>query len=253
MLTVSIVSHGQGTIAQRVLDDLAQEGEALRRVIVTRNVPEAWTPHLAHPSAELVVIDHAAPRGFGANHNAAFTRCDTPFFAALNPDLMLGGARLSRLLPRFDDETLGALTPLIVNPAGAREDFARDLMTLRNLVRRRLHRPPGRITWVAGICLLLRAKTLRAIGGFDEAFFMYCEDVDLCDRLALAGWNIGIDEDVCVTHDARRRSLRDPRHFAWHVQSLLRYWGSETFRQRLRTNRQAGRVINLKSGGLERA
>ncbi len=229
MLTASLVSHRQGDIAQRVLDDLAVMDRRLTKVIVTRNVAEAWEPRLAHPSAALVVIDNPRPKGFGANHNAAFARCRDPFFAVLNPDLRFGGADLCALLPRFDDAGLALLAPTIVGPDGAAADFARDLMTLPNLVRRHLGAPPGPAAWLAGMCLVIRSAAFRAVGGFDERYFLYCEDADLCGRLVLEGWRIGAEPTLRVVHDARRRSLRSAGHLAHHVASLLRYWASGAF------------------------
>jgi len=229
LLTVSIVSHRQGELAQRVLDDLARTDARLSMLVVTRNVPEPWTPRWRHPSAPMVVIDNARPKGFGANHNAAFARCKTPFFAVLNPDLSFHDANLAAILPRFDDPALAAASPTILNPSGEPADFARDLMSLPNLVRRHLGRPPGPIAWVAGICLVLRSEAFRRIGGFDERYFMYCEDADLCGRLVLAGWRFAVDPELRVVHDARRRSLRSPRRFLYHVHSLLRYWASPSF------------------------
>jgi len=230
LLTVSIVSHRQGDLAQRVLDELARGDARLSRVVVTRNLPEPWTPQWRHPSASLVLIDNPRPRGFGANHNSAFARCETPFFAVLNPDLSFGRTMLADILPAFDDPSLGAASPLILDPSGEPADFARELMTLPNLLRRRLGRPPRRVDWLAGMCLVVRSDAFRAIGGFDERYFLYCEDADLCGRLALAGWRIAVDRGLSVVHDARRRSLRSPRHFLHHVRSLLKYWASDSFR-----------------------
>ena len=245
MLTVSVVSHGQGGLAQRVLDDLSAMDARVAHVIVTRNVPEDWTPRLAHASARLSVVDNDRAKGFGANHNAAFRACDTAFFAVLNPDLAFRGTNLPDLLRAFDDEAVGVATPTILDPDGRVADFARDLMTLPNLVRRHSGAPPrpGPPAWIAGMCLVFRSRALRDVGGFDERYFLYCEDADLCDRLALRGWTLAIDPALRVVHDARRRSLRSPARFAHHVASLLRYWRTPSFwrrRARLAGEREGG-------------
>jgi N-acetylglucosaminyl-diphospho-decaprenol L-rhamnosyltransferase len=247
LLTVSLVSHQQGDLAQRALDGLARADARLTKTIVTRNLPESWTPRWEHPQASLVVVDNPQPKGFGANHNAAFVHCTTPFFAVVNPDLSFAEANLPDILPLFDDPRLGAATPTVLNPAGEKEDIARDLMSLPNLVRRHLGRPPGTIAWVAGICLVLRSDAFRMVGGFDERYYMYCEDADLCGRLALAGWHFAIDPMVRVVHDARRQSLRKPRHFLYHVDSLLRYWAGRSFwaQRRLLAERSASTADGL--------
>jgi len=66
------------------------------------------------------------------------------------------------------------------------------------------------------------------MGGFDERYFMYCEDVDLCLRLRLAGLRL-VRAPVSVVHAGRGASRRSAVHLAWHVRSLLRLWCSRSF------------------------
>jgi GT2 family glycosyltransferase len=84
-----------------------------------------------------------------------------------------------------------------------------------------------------GFFLLLRAEAFQAVRGFDENYFMYCEDVDLSIRLQLAGWRLA-QGDATVTHVNHAASHRNLRHLAWHVSSLLRLWRSPVYAQVLR-------------------
>ena len=68
------------------------------------------------------------------------------------------------------------------------------------------------------------ASAFRAVGGFDSRFFLYYEDVDLCARLRLAGFDIQVVTTAQVIHDARRDSHRRLRYFAFHVTSIWRYF-----------------------------
>ena len=61
-------------------------------------------------------------------------------------------------------------------------------------------RPHERVDWVSGACFAVRRQVWEQVGGFDERFFMYCEDVDLCLRVRQAGFRIGYSADVTVTH-----------------------------------------------------
>jgi hypothetical protein len=67
------------------------------------------------------------------------------------------------------------------------------------------------------------------VGGFDEGFFMYCEDFDICARLRLAGWPLAFMPQVQVVHAAQQLSHRSLRHFRWHISSLARMWSSANF------------------------
>jgi GT2 family glycosyltransferase len=77
--------------------------------------------------------------------------------------------------------------------------------------------------------LLARSKAFAAVGGFDERFFMYCEDADLSIRLQLAGWRVRQIPDASVVHAAQRASRGSTRHVLWHVSSLSRHWASAAF------------------------
>jgi hypothetical protein len=72
--------------------------------------------------------------------------------------------------------------------------------------------------------MLFRAEAFQDIGGFNEEFFLYYEDVDICARLWKAGWKVVLHPGVSVIHDAQRASRHNPRHMAWHLSSMARYF-----------------------------
>ena len=236
-ITLSIVSHRQRALVAALLRDIAAfDSDRIAAIVLTRNVPE---PDIDIPSTlrdRVTVIDNPTPRGFGANHNAAASRCETALFAILNPDLRLRADPFDALARAFEDSRgadLGIVAPTIVSIAGEPEDAARSIITPWRLVRRRLlgrdRVPSARPDWLAGMFLLVRASAFRRVGGFDERYFMYCEDFDLCARLALASWRFAVNPDVTVVHDAQRASRGSFQHLRWHVTSLLRMWTSSAF------------------------
>jgi GT2 family glycosyltransferase len=83
--------------------------------------------------------------------------------------------------------------------------------------------------WIPGLFMLFRSEAYREIGGFDERFFMYGEDFDICARTQLAGWKLQVAEDLLARHDAQRASRSSHRHLYWHVTSLLKVWSSAAF------------------------
>ncbi len=233
MMTLSIVSHRQQPLVSTLLEDLARIASPLvSAIVVTHNVVE---PPAAVPAALAAVttsIDNAAPKGFGANHNAAFARCTTPYFVVLNPDIRLTADPFPPLLARLAGG-VALVAPRIVTPAGREEDAARELITPWRLIEHRVfareRRAAADFDWLAGMFLVVRSDAFRTLGGFDERYFMYCEDFDLCARLRLAGWRIARAASVTVVHDAQRASHRSTRHLAWHVASLVKMWLSPTF------------------------
>jgi GT2 family glycosyltransferase len=232
MICISIVSHGQADIAARFLHALKRLAPALvTQVIYTRNIPERDTPPVDLGHIGLSVVDNVQPRGFGQNHNSAFARCEQPFFCVVNPDIVLQSDPFPELHRCLADETLGLVAPLVTTPGLTIENTARSLYTPPELIRQKL-RPRNfgaSPHWLAGMFMLFRSDAYRAIGGFDERYFLYIEDVDICTRLRLAGWQLKQCPKSSVIHDARKQSHRSLKYTSWHIAGMLRYWASPAF------------------------
>ena len=85
--------------------------------------------------------------------------------------------------------------------------------------------------WANAALLLFHSVAYQRIQGFDEAYHMYCEDVDICLRLQLAGYRLAEAQDACVVHAGQRASHRQWRHLGWHLRSLWRLWQSPAYQQ----------------------
>jgi GT2 family glycosyltransferase len=232
-VTISVVSHGQTGMIANLLTDLTRiETRGIAKLILTLNIPEPLPEMLERLPFETLVLRNPRPVGFGANHNAAFKHCTSPWFAILNPDLRLESDFVASVLQHAEpaDALLG---PRVLDNYGVTADATRRLLTPWQLVRRTLgQREPaaGRETdWLAGICVILRSEAFAAVGGFDERFYMYLEDADLCLRLRLAGWRIQSIADATVRHAAQRASRHSLRHLRWHLASLAKHWLSATY------------------------
>jgi hypothetical protein len=231
-ITISVVSHAQNALANQLLDDLERWCPTRIAVVVTENVRDAVALQVsrAHP---VDVIANAAPKGFGANHNAAFARCATPFFCVANPDIRLASDPFPGLLATLGDEAAGVAGPLVRSPQGTIEDSARRFPTLGLLAAKLVSAPRGPdyssrdgaidVDWVAGMFMLFRSDAYRLVGGFDEAYFLYYEDADICRRLHQHGRRVMYAPAAAVVHDARRGSRRTPRLARHHAASMLRF------------------------------
>lgn len=233
-LTISIVSHGHGLLLQNLIRDLNSVPELSGvTVIVTLNLRSEDFDEHEFDKLQLLVVRNQTPRGFGENHNCAFKHCSTPWFAVLNPDLQIHENPFSHLLAEAErDARIGLVVPRMINPQGRLEDSVRANLTPLAVLRRRLLRhgsesiPEHRFRWYAGMFLLLRSSAFAAVNGFDDRFFLYCEDYDLCARLHLQSFRIVQDASVAVVHDARRHSRMYFRYFWLHIRSLARVWTS---------------------------
>ena len=243
-LVVSVVSHGHQLQVQTLLNDLAQFSAAtVARVVLTLNQPEAepQAPAAGWPFV-LQIVHNARPLGFGANHNRALAGAAEPFVCVLNPDVRWNGSDpLWAMVQAAAQPGVGCTYPAQFDEAGNRQDSERDLPTPIALLRRHmLRRREARVDWVNAACLVLPQSVWQRLAGFEEAYFMYCEDVDLCLRLRLAGLAL-VRTPAQVVHAGQRASHRRWAHLRWHVQSLLRLWRSPVYRQACQLLRAQGK------------
>lgn len=187
----------------------------------TDGVPEA----AAREHEDVEFLDTGGNIGYGAGMNAGarFARAhgvDDEFFLIANPDVTFSEGSLDELIAcarRHPDAA--AVGPRIVEPDGSNYPSARAVPTLLTGIGHALfgtiwpsnpwsrayrddadmdsERPAG---WLSGSCLLVRWAAFEQIGGFDERYFMYLEDVDLGDRFVRAGWRNIFCPTAVITH-----------------------------------------------------
>lgn len=234
-IVVSVVSHGQGQLVANLLEDLSVSCDYSKlRVIVTINIPE---PLPFAPNSfpfPVFLVQNVAPKGFGANHNAAFNIMEGDVFCVLNPDIRLTEDPFPVLLKSLDETQGGLVAPLSVNPLGLPDGNARWMINpfriLRRIVKlgKRLDYEIGTSLiapdWIAGMFMLFSSSAFADVGGFDERYYMYCEDADICVRLHNRGHGIWLIPVTRVIHDARAASHRNIRHLWWHISSLTRFF-----------------------------
>jgi GT2 family glycosyltransferase len=201
----------------------------VERVVVTENIPERMD---YSGDRRVEVLRNLQPRGYGSNQNAALRTATTPFVCVLNPDIRLAGNPFPALLEALRDELVAASAPVITTPDGKREDSARRFPTLVSLAGKALGLADGTYAqtkeaenpdWLAGMFLLLKSPVFLEVGGFDERYFLYYEDVDLCRRLRRRGHSLRQVQTVHAVHAARRASRSDRRHAHWHLVSMARF------------------------------
>lgn len=232
-VTVSIVSHGQGEMVAALLRDLAGCA-AVHQVLLTQNIPEPEIDCPASLRPRLVLIHNDRPKGFAANHNQAFRQCKTILFAVVNPDIRLGPDPFPQLIETAMEDGCGLASPSVRNPEGTIEDSARCFPTPIRLLAKLLDLGDGRyvvvdkvpvaVEWTAGMFQVFRADVFRDLNGFDEGYFLYYEDVDICVRLWQTGRRVMFLPGISVIHAAQRASRRRPRYMAWHLSSMARYF-----------------------------
>jgi len=232
-VTLSVVSHRQNALVNQLLGDVRRHCADRVALVLTENISDPTPLATRALSCPVERIGNDQVRGFGANHNAAFARCRTPYFCVCNPDIRLQSDPFPALSQALAGEQVSVAGPLVRNPAGRIEDSVRRFPTVAILLKKIFSgsRAPDYPTdtgplvvdWVAGMFMLFRSDAYRSIGGFDEAYFLYYEDVDICHRLHSAGKAVVFEPRAEVTHDARRASRFDARLAIHHLASVARF------------------------------
>jgi len=182
----------------------------------------------AHPAVQ--VIENHANLGFAAACNRGLREARAPYVLLLNSDAEVCAGAVEGLVAILEARSdVGIVGPRTVgHDGGPQVSFGPDLTPLsewrqRRLVRALRQRRPEAVrevtalcareqepAWVSGACLLARKPALDAVGGLDERFFLYEEDVDLCLRVRKAGWRILYTPEPVVMHHLGRSMEKIP-------------------------------------------
>jgi N-acetylglucosaminyl-diphospho-decaprenol L-rhamnosyltransferase len=232
-ITLSIVSHKQNALALLLLNDVARYCAPDVAIVLTENVADAVSLETGNWPNPLTLIRNERVKGFAANHNAAFQHCSSAYFCVANPDVRLTGDPFPLLVESLARDEASVAGPLVRNPTGVIEDSARHFPNIGSLLKKAIREPTGpdyptdrgplEVDWIAGMFMMFDSESYRRIGGFDEGYFLYYEDVDICRRLHNAGRSVIYDPRAAIVHDARRGSRRSARLALHHAASVYRF------------------------------
>ncbi|TXI48276.1 glycosyltransferase family 2 protein [Mycolicibacter arupensis] len=250
-LPVVTVTYSPGWHLDRFLASLSLATDRPVRVVMADNGSTDGAPEEAvqrYPHVHL--LRTGANLGYGGAVNAGVAQLDTEdaprseFLIVANPDVQWGPGSIDALLDAAarwpNAATLG---PLIRDPDGSVYPSARHLPSLIrggmhavvgpvwpnnpwSRAYRQEHQEPSErpVGWLSGACLLVRRAAFDEIGGFDERYFLYMEDVDLGDRLAKEGWLNVYVPSAEVLHQKGHATGKDPaRNLAAHHRSTYTY------------------------------
>lgn len=247
MFSVSIVLYNHRLEDLRELLDVFVKSMVVGRVWLVDNGGSSWAESLAASVPKLVYIKSLRNAGYGSGHNQAIFSESGDFFYHIvsNPDVHLRVHDLELLHALVMERGDAILIPNIIFPSGERQCAAKLLPNPFNLIFRRFFPLLGRLLdrkyllkdadysaeffapSLSGCFMVCRHDALIRLGGFDERYFMYLEDIDLSRRLAALGGARFLPQ-VTVEHDFNRESYRNPRLLRAHMKSAFQYfnkWG----------------------------
>jgi len=245
-LAAVVVNYESGSLLTTCVADLRRAG--IDEVVVVDNGSVDGSTVAAQAAVEgLDVLVPGSNLGYGAAANRGVAATTAPLILVCNPDLEVPAAAVAALATALDADSARALVgPLIRTSTGERYPSARQFPSMIDAAGHALlgiFAPDNRFTrnyqrseldgaaveirtvdWVSGACFLVRRSAFEQVGGFDESYFMYAEDVDLCWRLGQAGWRVMYAPTAEVTHVQGQSTNRHPyRMIVEHHRSLLRF------------------------------
>jgi GT2 family glycosyltransferase len=239
-ISISVVSHGQIHLIESLLQDIAEHCRGLSlQLILTLNFEEALPFSPGRFSFPIEVIRNSTPLGFAANHNQAFAHATGQFFCVINPDIRFDKDPFPMLVEQLEDSSIGISAPMVLDENGIIEDSARVFPTPLKIICKAVggckgsdypvNEEPIFPDWVGGMFMLFPRAVFQSMGGFNQRYFLYYEDVEICARLKLKGYKVVMCPAARVTHCARRSSHHDFRYFKWHFTSMTRFFCSGLF------------------------
>lgn len=249
MLGVIVVNYRTaGLTIRSVASILEQRIAGLDHIVVIdNNSRDGSVGRIRRAFPALRVIASETNGGFGAGVNFGLKWRDEDYVLILNPDTYFENNSVLRVVSYMKDHPdIGIAGLDLVNRDGSRQYSARRFYSLLDVVGRRvgivgnlMHKrmdrhlmkdawrshAPFDAEWIMGTGFVAKRDLIMTLGGMDEDYFLYMEDVDLCARVWNAGFRVVCFPEAQLVHDHQRSSATNPFSFAarQHIISLLKF------------------------------
>lgn len=241
---VVVVTYSPGETLDGFLDTLEKATTRSYGVVLADNGSTDGAPERAAARSGVELLPTGGNLGYGRAANLGVPRATGDWVVVANPDVRWEPGALDTLLDAVERwPAAGVLGPLILSPDGTLYPSARELPDLARGIghalcgwwwpsnpwtaayRRERGAPTERLAgWLSGSCMLIRREAFDAVGGFDPAYFMYFEDLDLCERIGRAGWQNVYVPSAVIVHEGAASTSSNPTAMAdAHHASAWRY------------------------------
>lgn len=257
-VTLSIVSHNSRRDLQGLMPGICKACGNVRYeiIVVDNDSADGSADYVTSRYPDAVLIRNRERKGYGANHNQAINVAKGEYTALMNADLVLSPGSIEKLKAFMDDNPgIGMVSGNFVYPDGSPQYLNKRLPSLADLFIRRFVPASIRskkiiaqrmdryemkdvgysdfteVPFLSGAFLFARTEALNFIGGFDERFFLYFEDVDLCRRIAKR-WKTVFHPGVEIVHRWHRAAHNEARWAMVFIASAFKYfckWGLKFF------------------------
>ncbi len=261
-ISASIVTfHSPENEIKNLLNGLVNS--AISTIYIIDNSLNDSLRSVQHISNKIIYI-HNANLGYGAGHNIAINKAlelKNKYHIVINPDIYLEGNSINILKEYMDNHpNVGLVMPQILYPNGKIQYLCKLLPTPIDLIIRRFipissyqeksnykyelrftnYDKEMEVPALSGCFMFIRCSVLDKIGGFDERFFMYAEDLDLCRRIGEISQTI-FYPNARVFHAYEKGSYKNKKLLKYHIISIIKYfnkWGWFFDKKRRKKNKE---------------
>jgi hypothetical protein len=216
-ISVIIVNYNTADLIGTCLDSvLRQQCVAIQIFVVDNASFDDGVAIVKKRYPRVSLIANETNLGFSAANNQVLPFCRGRYLFFLNPDTEVFDDAFRRTVDFMDQNPdIGICGIDIRNPDGTRQQSINMLYPGQRHGGVRFNGLPGEIAWVVGAGMVIRASLMRELGGFDERFFLYGEEVDLCLRIRQAGYLIGYCRDAGMLHWGGMSERREIPRSVW--------------------------------------
>ncbi len=241
VVDVVVVAYNSRSVLRDTVSPLIDDPE-LNVIVVDNASPDDSLTAVRDLPVEAILLHRNGGFAHGCNQGWSLGRA--PYVLFLNPDARIEPRAIRVLIERLSqDERAGIVAPQIRKQDGTLDFSIRRFPRLRSRYAQALflqrifpkaewsdevvrdqerYSEPRTVEWVSGACFLIKRSLLERLGGLDEEFFLYCEDIDLCKRIREAGFNVVFEPAATVVHVGGKSGSR-PALLPVLAESRIRY------------------------------
>ena len=224
-VSVVVVSYNTADLIEACLLSVrASEGISLETFVVDNASSDGGAALVRGKFPWVRLVENRENRGFGAANNQVLSESAGRYIVLLNPDTEATPQAFRRMVDYMDAHPdVGLAGPSVRNLDGTRQDTISRSYPGEKRSAGEVAGLPGEIACVMGACQIVRAGLMRDIGGFDEDFFLYGEDQDLCLRIRKKGYEIGHVAPAVILHHGGMSERGTPPVEVWRKKASAEY------------------------------
>jgi hypothetical protein len=247
-LSVIITSYNCKDILKRCLDSLLRELREISHeiIVVDNNSQDGTVEEVKNLYPDVRVFANSRNVGFAGANNKAIAESKGDYLLFLNPDVIVSSGAVKELIRFIESEPVaGLISGKLVNPDGTLQYSLRNFPSVVNQIfecfflhrlfpslsprlgeviyKRDFYEEIQEVDWVSGAVMLVCRNALEDVGCFDERYFLYSEETDLCLRLRKSGWKVYYYPKAVFTHLGSTTKLNS-QLFAYWLDSRLKYY-----------------------------